>query len=91
MVVSASLLFKKCYGRYGIAAVNVWCMEQILGLFSAAQKANAPFIVQTTPVARNYANPKMLLSMISAASKIYPDTVFAIHLDHGNKIGRAHV
>lgn len=85
MVVSASLLFKKCYGRYGIAAVNVWCMEQILGLFSAAQKANAPFIVQTTPVARNYANPKMLLSMISAASKIYPDTVFAIHLDHGNK------
>lgn len=85
MVVSASLLFKKCYGRYGIAAVNVWCMEQVLGLFSAAQKANAPFMVQTTPVARNYANPKMLLSMISAASKIYHDTVFAIHLDHGNK------
>ena len=85
MVVSASELFKKCYGRYGIAAVNVWCMEQILGLFSAAQKANAPFIVQTTPVARNYANPEMLLSMISATSKIYPSTVFAIHLDHGNK------
>jgi fructose-bisphosphate aldolase class II len=85
MVVSASELFKKCYGRYGIAAVNIWCMEQVLGLFSAAQKANAPFIVQTTPVARNYANPEMLLSMISAASKIYPATVFAVHLDHGNK------
>jgi fructose-bisphosphate aldolase class II len=59
-------------------------MEQIHGLFSAAQKANAPFIVQTTPVARNYADPEMLLSMISAAAKIYPDTVFAVHLDHGN-------
>jgi len=60
-------------------------MEQIHALFSAGQKANAPFIVQTTPVARNYAHPEMLLAMISAASKIYPDTVFAIHLDHGNQ------
>jgi len=84
MVVSASELFKKCYGRYGIAAVNVWCMEQVHGLFSAAQKASAPFIVQTTPVARKYAGAEMLLSMISAAVKIYPKTVFAVHLDHGN-------
>jgi len=85
MLVSTKKIFQKCYGRYGITAVNVWCMEQIHSLFSAAQKANAPFIVQTTPVARNYAAPEMLLAMISAAAKIYPDTVFAIHLDHGNK------
>jgi fructose-bisphosphate aldolase, class II len=85
MLVSTSELFKKCYGKYGIAAVNVWCMEQIHGLFSAAQKANSPFIVQTTPVARNYASPEMLIAMIKAAAKIYPKTVFAIHLDHGNK------
>jgi fructose-bisphosphate aldolase class II len=85
MIVSTNKIFKNCYGRYGIAAVNVWHMEQVLGLFSAAQKANAPFIVQTTPVARNYAGPEMLLAMISAASKIYPKTVFAIHLDHGNR------
>jgi fructose-bisphosphate aldolase class II len=85
MIVSTDKIFKNCYGRYGIAAVNVWHMEQVLGLFSAAQKANAPFIVQTTPVARNYASPEMLISMISAASKIYPDSVFAVHLDHGNR------
>lgn len=84
MLVSTSELFKKCYGKYGIAAVNVWDMEQIHALFSAAQKANSPFIVQTTPVARNYASPEMLIAMISAAAKIYPKTVFAIHLDHGN-------
>ncbi len=84
MLVSTKNIFKKCYGKYAIAAVNVWDMEQIHGLFSAAQKANAPFIVQTTPVARNYANPEMLLAMISAAARIYPKTVFAIHLDHGN-------
>lgn len=85
MLVSTNEIFKKCYGRYGIAAVNVWDMEMIHGLFSAAQKANAPFIIQTTPVARNYATPEMLISMISAAAKLYPKTVFAIHLDHGNK------
>ncbi len=85
MLVSTKNIFKNCYGKYGIAAVNVWDMEQIHGLFSAAQKANAPFIIQTTPVARNYAGPEMLISMISAAAKIYPKTVFAIHLDHGNK------
>lgn len=85
MLVSTKEIFKNCYGKYGVAAVNVWDMEMILGLFSAAQKANAPFIIQTTPVARNYAQPEMLISMISAASKIYPKAVFAIHLDHGNK------
>ena len=85
MLVSTKKIFQKSYGKYGIAAVNVWCMEQIHALFSAAQKANAPFIVQTTPVAHNYAHPDMLLAMISAAAKIYPKTVFAVHLDHGNR------
>ena len=60
-------------------------MEQIHGLFRAGQKADAPFIVQMTPVARNYAHSEMLLAMISAASKIYPKAVYAIHLDHGNE------
>ncbi len=85
MIISTNKIFKHCYGHYGIAAVNVWCMEQIHALFSAAEKANAPFIVQTTPVARNYAHAEMLLAMISSAAKIYPDTVFAVHLDHGNQ------
>ncbi|TKG93898.1 class II fructose-bisphosphate aldolase [Puteibacter caeruleilacunae] len=85
MLVSTNDIFKKCYGKYGIAAVNVWDMEMIHGLFSAAQKANAPFIIQTTPVARNYAHSAMLISMISSAAKIYPKAVFAIHLDHGNQ------
>ncbi len=84
MLISTKDIFKNCYGKYGIAAVNVWCMEQIHGLFSAAEKADAPFIIQTTPVARNYANGDMLISMIESAARIYPKAVFAIHLDHGN-------
>jgi len=76
-------LFQKCYSRYAIAAVNVFTMEQIHALFRAGEKANAPFIVQITPAARNYAHPKMLMGMISAAAKIYPKTRYAVHLDHG--------
>lgn len=86
MIVSPKILFKHCYGRYGIAAVNVFTMEQIHGLFSAAEKSGAPFILQTTPVARNYAKSKMLLAMIQAAAALYPKTIFAVHLDHGNEL-----
>lgn len=85
MIVSPKILYKNCYGKYAIAAVNIFTMEQVHGLFRAGQKANAPFIIQMTPVARNYANSQMLLSMIEAASKIYSKTVYAVHLDHGNK------
>ena len=84
MLTSIKDIFQNCYGKYGIAAVNVWCMEQVHALFCAAEKADAPFIVQTTPVARNYANADMLLSIIQSAARIYPKAVFAIHLDHGN-------
>tara|TARA_B100001173_G_C16028237_1_gene565119 strand:+ start:2521 stop:3459 length:939 start_codon:yes stop_codon:yes gene_type:complete len=83
MLIHPSILFQKCYSRYAIAAVNVFTMEQIHALFRAGEKANAPFIVQITPAARNYAHPKMLMGMISAAAKIYPKTRYAVHLDHG--------
>ena len=83
MVLSTKDLFKHCYGHYGIPAVNVEFMEQVHGLFAAAQQAAAPFIVQTTPAARDYAGADMLMSMISSAARTYPRTVFAVHLDHG--------
>lgn len=85
MVVLPKDLFKHCYGKYAIAAVNVFTMEQVHGLFRAGEKANAPFIVQITPAARNYAHSEMLSSMIKAASKIYSKAVYSVHLDHGNE------
>ncbi len=85
MIISPKVFYNKCYGKYALPAVNVFTMEQIHGLFRAGEKANAPFIVQMTPVARNYAHSKMLLAMIQAAAKIYPKTKYAIHLDHGTE------
>lgn len=81
--ISPKILFDHCYGKYTIAAVNVFTMEQVHGLFAAAQDSETPVIVQLTPAARNYAHPEMLMAMVEAASKIYPKTVYAIHLDHG--------
>lgn len=86
MLISPEKMFRKCYGRYAVAAVNVFNMEQVLGVFRAAEKASSPVIIQTTPVARNYAEPKMLLAMIAAAASLYPRVVYAVHLDHGNEI-----
>ncbi|HMB62167.1 MAG TPA: class II fructose-bisphosphate aldolase, partial [Eudoraea sp.] len=85
MVISPNVLFKKCYGKYAIAAVNIFTMEQVHGLFRAGERAKAPFLVQITPVARNYGHSIMLSAMIDAASKIYPKAVYAVHLDHGNE------
>ena len=86
MTVTSKYLFNKCYGRYAIPAVNVFTMEQVLGLFKAGAQANAPFLVQLTPVARNYASPMMMMAMIDAAAKIYPKTIYCVHLDHGNEV-----
>ena len=85
MILSTREIFKRCYGKYALAAVNVWSLEQIHALFAAAEKAGAPFIVQMTPAARNYAGADMLMSMIYSAAKTYEKTIFAIHLDHGNE------
>ncbi len=82
-MISPKILFKHCYGKYAIAAVNVFTMEQIHGLFSAAEYSDTPIIVQITPAARNYSHAEMLMGMVEAAIKIYPKTVFALHLDHG--------
>ena len=85
MMISPKEFYDKCYGKYAMAAVNVFTLEQIHGLFRAGEKANAPFIVQMTPVARNYAHSDMLLAMIDAAAKIYPKAKYAVHLDHGTE------
>lgn len=85
MVISPRILYQHCYGRYGLAAVNVFTMEQVHGLFAAADKYTSPLIVQITPAARHYAHPVMLKAMVDAAATIYPQVVYALHLDHGQE------
>lgn len=85
MLVTPRMLFEDCYGNYAIAAINVFTMEQVLGVFRAATASQSPVIIQTTPAARDYATPNTLLGLIDAAAAQYPDAVYAVHLDHGNE------
>ncbi|MBM3838761.1 MAG: class II fructose-bisphosphate aldolase [Verrucomicrobia bacterium] len=78
-------LLKAAYGRHAVGAFNVCNLEQTHGLFRGAAQAQAPIIVQFTRVIRSYAHPIMLEKMLQAAESIYPETVFAVHLDHGDE------
>jgi fructose-bisphosphate aldolase, class II len=77
-------ILKNAYGKYGIAAFNVFNAEQIHGVFGGAELVELPVIIQITPAARNYINADFLETMINTASKIYSKADFSVHLDHGN-------
>jgi fructose-bisphosphate aldolase class II len=85
MIVTTDDLFKVAYGKFAVGAYNINNMEQALGLFEGNVKAQAPFIVQISKGARKYANPRMLEAIIRAAEELYPDAIFAVHLDHGDE------
>jgi fructose-bisphosphate aldolase class II len=85
MIVTTADLFRVAYGKFAVGAYNINNMEQTLGLFRGSIKAQAPLIIQISRGARKYAEVKMLEAMIRAAEDIYPEAVFAVHLDHGDE------
>jgi fructose-bisphosphate aldolase class II len=85
MIVTTAALFKLAYGKYAVGAYNINNMEQALGLFQGHLDAQAPFIVQISKGSRKYAGIPMIEAIIRAAQKLYPDAVFAVHLDHGDE------
>jgi fructose-bisphosphate aldolase class II len=85
VIVTTDQLFKIAYGRFAIGAYNINNMEQALGLFQGNLQSKAPFIVQISKGSRKYANVKMIEAIIRAAEEIYPEAVFAVHLDHGDE------
>ena len=85
MIVSTAALSRPAYSRFAIGAYNINNLEQILGLFKGSLDAEAPFILQISKGARSYADKRMLEAMIRTAEDIYPDAVFAVHLDHGDE------
>ncbi|UCC51338.1 MAG: ketose-bisphosphate aldolase [Anaerolineaceae bacterium] len=85
MIVTTDDLFKVAYGKFAVGAYNINNMEQAIGLFEGNVNAQAPFIVQISKGARKYANPQMLEAIIRAAGDLYPEAIFAVHLDHGDE------
>jgi len=85
MIVTTKELFKHAYGKYAIGAYNINNLEQTMGLFQGNLDSRAPFIVQISKGARAYTHKKMLEALIRTADEIFPDLVFAVHLDHGDE------
>ena len=84
MIVTTKQLFEVAYGRFAVGAYNINNMEQTLGLFKGSLDSKAPFIIQISKGARSYADKRMLEAMIKAAAEIFPEAIFAVHLDHGD-------
>lgn len=85
MIVTTKQLFDVAYGKFAVGAYNINNMEQTLGLFRGCVQSEAPFIIQLSKGARKYAEVKMLEAIIRAAEEIFPEAIFAVHLDHGDE------
>ena len=85
MIVTTSQLFRVAYGKFAIGAYNINNAEQTMGLFKGCLASQAPFIVQVSRGARKYTDKRMLEGIIRSAEQIFPEAVFAVHLDHGDE------
>jgi fructose-bisphosphate aldolase class II len=85
MIVPTRTLFEHAYGKYALGAYNINNLEQIMGMFRGCIESRAPFIIQISKGARAYTDKRMLEAMIRAAEDVFPEAVFAVHLDHGDE------
>ncbi len=85
MIVTTKKLFEAAYGKYAIGAYNINNLEQAMGLFRGCIESKAPFIIQISKGARSYTHKKMLEGLITSANEVFPDAIFAVHLDHGDE------
>jgi fructose-bisphosphate aldolase, class II len=85
MIVTTKKLFEAAYGKYAIGAYNINNLEQTMGLFRGNLDSQAPFIIQISKGARAYTHKRMLEGLIRGANDVFPEAIFAVHLDHGDE------
>jgi len=97
MIVTTKELFQHAYDTYAVGAYNINNLEQTVGLFrgnlgkSASNSdpprpdLSAPFILQISRGARSYSDKRFLEAMIRTADQVFPESIFAVHLDHGTE------
>jgi fructose-bisphosphate aldolase class II len=85
MIVTTKELFDVAYGKFAVGAYNINNLEQCMGLFRGNMDSRAPFIIQISKGARSYTHKAMLEALIRAADEIFPEAIFAVHLDHGDE------
>ena len=97
MIVTTKQLFQQAYGKYAVGAYNINNLEQTVGLFRGNlgkikkndepvnPAKSAPFIIQISRGARDYSDKRFLEAMIRTADQVFPEAIFAVHLDHGTE------
>ncbi|MDD5367971.1 MAG: class II fructose-bisphosphate aldolase [Anaerolineaceae bacterium] len=85
MLVPVTQFYPRAYGCFAIGAFSVNTIEQVAGAFRGAQIARCPLIVQVSGKARSYVGPNVLEASIRATASLYPEVVYALHLDHGDE------
>jgi fructose-bisphosphate aldolase class II len=85
MIVTTRKLFEVAYGKFAVGAYNINNLEQTMGLFRGNIDSQAPFIIQISKGARSYTDKRMLEAIIRAAGDVFPEAIFAVHLDHGDE------
>jgi len=85
MIVTTAQLYKVAYKKFAVGAYNINNLEQTMGLFRGNMQSKAPFIIQLSKGARSYTDKRMLEAIIRTAEQMFPDAIFAVHLDHGDE------
>ena len=84
LITLRQLLDHAAENDYGVPAFNINNMEQGLAIMKAADKSDAPVIMQASRGARAYAGDIMLRHMVQALAEMYPHIPVCMHQDHGN-------
>ena len=85
MIVTTQQLYKHAYLKYAVGAYNINNAEQTMGLFKGCIDSKAPFIIQLSKGARKYTDKRILEAIIRTCEEIFPEAIFAVHLDHGDE------
>lgn len=83
LVSMRQLLDHAAEHSYALPAFNVNNLEQMRAIMEAADKVDAPVIVQASAGARKYAGAPFLRHLILAAVEEFPHIPVVMHQDHG--------
>jgi tagatose 1,6-diphosphate aldolase GatY/KbaY len=76
------MLYKAMEKKYAVGAFNAENLEMCQAIVAAAEKANSPVMIQTTPGTLKHADANIFRAMVQAISQSAQIPV-ALHLDHG--------
>lgn len=80
-VSSLEMIKKAQEGKYAVPAFNAENLEMVQAIIAAAEEANSPVMIQTTPPTAKYLTLEAMVAMTGALAKKAKVPV-ALHLDH---------